>query len=173
MWTAFSRRQSFGSQYCRTSSCSVRSLRTRRAFRSWGAISLIRSPRTAGPQPRDVLRLALPSAWGGPADEEVGEPAVDDLGVLDVGEVATRVEPACAGARECPGRLRAVGGGDGRTLAAVDEEHREIEPGEGAPIVHTALHEVAGERPHGAQPRRARRRAGARRVLPAHEERHL
>src|SRR2546427_6206032 len=116
MWTAFSRRHSFVSQSCRTSSSSGRSFRSRRALSSVGVISLmgplvIGSPRTAGPPPRDVLRLALPSARRGPADEEVGEPAVHDLRVLDVGEMAARVEPAHGGAREALGRLRAVRGG--------------------------------------------------------------
>src|SRR3989442_16022278 len=100
------------------------------------------SPRTGGPPPRDVLRLALPSGGRGPADEEVGEPAVHDLRVLDVGEMAARVEPAHGGAREALGRLRAVGGGDGGILAAVDEEDGQVEGGDGAPVVGASLDEV-------------------------------
>src|SRR2546426_7870132 len=77
-------------------------------------------------------RLALPSARRGPADQEVGEPAVDDLRVLDVGEVAARVEPAHGGAREAVGRLRAVRGGNGGILTTVHQENGQGEGGDGA-----------------------------------------
>src|SRR2546425_6468250 len=77
-------------------------------------------------------RLALPSARRGPADQEVGEPAVDDLRVLDVGEVAARVEPAHGGAREAVGRLRAVRGGNGGILPTGHEENGQGEGGDGA-----------------------------------------
>src|SRR3989442_13113080 len=116
---------------------------------------VIGSPRTAGPPPRDVLRLALPSARRGPADEEVGEPAVHDLRVLDVGEMAARVEPAHGGAREALGRLRAVGGGDGGVLAAVGGGDGQVEGGDGAPVGGSSLDEAGG-----GPARRGRRRRG-------------
>src|SRR5947209_5183772 len=37
------------------------------------------SPRTAGPQPRDVLRLALPHSLGAPAPERLAQRALEDL----------------------------------------------------------------------------------------------
>src|SRR5205823_13426907 len=71
-----------------------------------------------GPQLGDIQKSGRPSAWRRPADQEVGEPAVHDLRVLDVRKVAARVEPAHAAAREALGGLRTVRGGDGRNLAA-------------------------------------------------------
>ena len=56
-------------------------------------------------------------------DEEVGEPAVHDLRVLDVRKVTARIQPSRAGARKSRCRVRAVRGGNGRILAAVDEQH--------------------------------------------------
>src|SRR5882762_11587600 len=191
MWTAFSSRQSLVSQSWRTSSSSGRSLRSRRAFSSFGVISLMGlhhrgGPRYAppdcsseggyaplglprptlgrapaepwrasngGPHLGDIQKFARPSAWRRPADQEVGEPAVHDLRVLDVRKVAARVEPAHAAAREALGGLRTVRGGDGGILAAVDQEDGHVERGDGAPIVGAALHEVAGERAYRAQPR--------------------
>src|SRR5438093_13712568 len=49
--------------------------------------------------------------------------------------MAARVEPAHGGAREALGRLRAVRGGDGGILTAVDEEDGQVEGGDGAPVV--------------------------------------
>src|SRR5437660_9591530 len=232
MCTAFSSRQSLVSQSWRTSSSSGRSLRSRRAFSSFGVISLMglhhrggprygpphpptlgRAPAEpwrasdggphlgdtpaepwrasdggpqlgdtpaepwrasdGGPQLGDIQKSGLPSAWRRPADQEVGEPAVHDLRVLDVRKVAARVEPAHAAAREALGGLRTVRGGDGRILAAVDQEHGHVERGDGAPIVGAALDEIVGERAYRAQPRPACGGRGAGRVLPADEKGHL
>src|SRR5438067_5563875 len=126
-----------------------------------------------GPHLGDIQKSGLSSAWRRPADQEVGEPAVHDLRVLDVRKVAARVEPAHAAAREALGGLRTVRGGDGRILAAVDQEHGHVERGDGAPIVGAALDEIVGERAYRAQPRPACGRRGAGRVLPADEEGHL
>src|SRR5438552_5776963 len=200
MCTAFSSRQSLVSQSWRTSSSSGRSLRPRRAFSSFGVISLMgvdhrggprygppypptlgRAPAEpwrasdggsqrgdtpaepwrasdGGPQLGDIQKSGLPSAWRRPADQEVGEPAVHDLRVLDVRKVSARVEPAHTAAREALGGLRTVRGGDGRILAAVDQEDGHVERGDGAPIVGAALDEIVGERAYRAQPRPARRR---------------
>src|SRR2546427_5453234 len=68
--------------------------------------------------------------------------------------MAARVEPAHGGAREALGRLRAVRGGDGGILAAVDEEDGQVEGGDGAPVVGASLDEVGGER---AQDRKSTR----------------
>src|SRR5438552_12639360 len=196
MCTAFSSRQSLVSQSWRTSSSSGRSLLSRRAFSSFGVISLMdyrggprHGPPTpahawtrpggawrasdGGPRLGDIQKSELPSARRRAADQEVGEPAVHDLRVLDVRKVAARVEPAHAAAREALGGLRTVRGGDGRILTTVDQEDGHVERGDGAPIVGAALDEVVGERAYRAQPRPACGGRGAGRVLPADEKGHL
>src|SRR5438128_11306967 len=101
MCTAFSSRQSLVSQSWRTSSSSGRSLLSRRAFSSFGVISLMDyrgGPRHGPPHPPtlgraaaawrasdggtqlgDIQKSELPSARRRAAGQEVGEPAVHDL----------------------------------------------------------------------------------------------
>src|SRR5262245_26167342 len=121
MWIALSRRQSFVSQSWRTSSSTGRSLRSRRALRSWGVISMGELPRR------------------GAANQEVGEPAVDHLSVLDVREMSALVEPAQARPCEPFGHLRAMRGRDRGILATVNEEHRQIQRRDGPTVVGAAL----------------------------------
>src|SRR5439155_24127251 len=153
---------------------------------SWGAATWPPTPAHArtrpggawrasdgGPQLGDIQKSELPSARRRAADQEVGEPAVHDLPVLEDRKVAARVEPAHAAAREALGGLRTVRGGDGRILTTVDQEDGHVERGDGAPIVGAALDEVVGERAYRAQPRPACGGRGAGRVLPADEKGHL
>src|SRR3989442_4752435 len=67
------------------------------------------------------------SARRWPADQEFGEPAVDDGRVLDVWEVSAALDPAQSRARNSARRFHAVRRRDHAVFAPVDDEDREIQ----------------------------------------------
>jgi hypothetical protein len=117
-----------------------------------------------------VISLTDASSWRRPADHELLQPAVHHVGVLDMREVAARVEPAHACARKALGGLGAMRRRHCPILPPVHEHHGQIQGGDGAAIRLAAADQLLTQRARGPEPGGPRRGRRAHRVVVPDEE---